>query len=1112
MSRDEKSIKLLRSKTLKQHPKRHFSIALALLLPFFTCGMQWLFWETFKPFVWFLFFPTVFFSSRIGGKAVGLVTTVVSAVLVVYFFMPPQLSISGKSPANLYSVAVFLIMGVLFSITHDRLARANRRAAEAQEAVLIANEQLQEARIGQLQAEQQLTAANLHRSEERFRSIFDNSPIAIGTSEIQSGLLLEVNDAWLQLFGYDRSEVIGRTVAELGIYVNIDERNKIIDLIGEQGRVVNHAVQMRRNHGETLEILYSAELVSLEARHHLQVMLTDVTEQNRSVHKILESEQRFRSLFDNMLEGFASCRMIFDDNGLGTDFVYLDVNKAFEELTGLRDVVGKRVSEVIPGILESSPDLLERYGRVALTGRAERFEAFLPLVESWFSVSAYSVEKGCFIAVFDNITAQKTAEAAQVATIELLSICNEAGNSRELMQTLALYFQRVTGCEAIGVRLREGDDFPYYETRGFSREFVLAENSLCSRDLHGELLRDNAGHPAFDCMCGNIICGRIDPSKPFFSPQGSFWSSCTTELLASTTDAERQAKTRNRCNGEGYESVALIPLRSHGITFGLFQFNDRRKGRFTAEKIAQLEDLVSYVAIALAKLRSDDELRESSRFNQQIIDSVREGVVVYGRDLRYQVWNPYMEQMYGLPAGEVLGKHPLELFPCLGETGIVERLEKALSGQTPDSIDFPFHIPQSDNSGWCSESSSPLRNSNGEIIGVIATVRDITERKGLEEQLRQAQKMEAVGQLAGGVAHDFNNILSVIMGYSSILKMETNLTAGQQESLDQILVAAEKAAQLTRGLLAFSRRQTLAPRTVNLNDIVQHIQKFLARVIGEDIHLRSISNEIDLPVNVDSSQIEQVLINLATNARDAMPHGGQLTVETKLQEVDALFALAHGYGQGGRFAVITVTDSGIGMSEEICKKVFEPFFTTKETGKGTGLGMAIVYGIVKQHNGFIDVYSEPGDGATFRIYLPLVRRETAETEEQAASAPPRGGNEFILVAEDEPAVRDLVARVLTDYGYEVLLAGDGKEAIALFTVNSDRIQLILMDMIMPQLDGQAAAAEIRRLQPEVKILFTSGYTADFIRDRGVDEEGMELIMKPVQLMELLHRVREMLDR
>ncbi len=395
---------------------------------------------------------------------------------------------------------------------------------------------------------------------------------------------------------------------------------------------------------------------------------------------------------------------------------------------------------------------------------------------------------------------------------------------------------------------------------------------------------------------------------------------------------------------------------------------------------------------------------------------------------------------------------------------------------------------------------------------LLSIALDVTEHRQLEQQLRQSQKMEAVGQLAGGVAHDFNNILSVIMGYAHMLKMGPGLNLQHMEKIDHIIAASEKAAQLTSGLLAFSRKQVLTLHTVNLNDIVLHLEKFLVRVIGEDIHLQSIVHQVELPVNVDSSQIEQALINLATNARDAMPQGGLLIIETGLQEVDASFAHALGYGRAGSYAVITVTDNGTGMNEETRKKIFEPFFTTKETGKGTGLGLAIVYGIIKQHNGFINFSSEPGKGTVFRIYLPLMEKKGLPVEEQSAPDPPKGGGETILVAEDDPAVRKLVAAVLTEYGYDVILAEDGREAVAQFSANRERIRLILMDMIMPGQSGKAAADEIRKLYPQTRILFTSGYTADFIKSRGVVEQGEELIMKPVQPLELLRRVREMLDR
>ena len=594
--------------------------------------------------------------------------------------------------------------------------------------------------------------------------------------------------------------------------------------------------------------------------------------------------------------------------------------------------------------------------------------------------------------VSSEITGRKLLEEAQKSTIELLRICNRTSDRLELMRELIRFFQDLTGCEAVGVRLREGDDFPYYETRGFSDTFVKAENCLCARDPKGELIRDHAGHPALDCMCGNVLCGRFDPSRPFFSQRGSFWSNSTTELLATTTEDDRQAKTRNRCNGEGYESVALVPLHVGDEIFGLFQFNDRRRGLFTPQKISLLEDLVSYVAIALAKLRTDEE------------------------------------------------------------------------------------------------------------------------RVQLQQQLYQSQKIEAIGQLAGGVAHDFNNILSVIMGYGQMLRMGRNLDSQQKEKLDQIIAASERAAQLTGGLLAFSRKQILSPRVVNLNDLVKQLQKFLVRVIGEDIELVSKPAEAELPVNVDSSQIDQVLVNLATNARDAMPQGGILTIETTAGVIDAPFIQRHGYGRPGRYAVVTVSDTGSGMGEETQKRIFEPFFTTKEPGKGTGLGLAVVSGIVAQHNGFIDLRSEPGKGTRFRVYLPLLEGGVPHREKPCASEPPRGQGETILVAEDESILRGLVTSILTGYGYNVLQAADGEAVVEQFRANRERICMVLMDMIMPKQSGKAAEEEIRKLQPEAKVLFISGYTADFISSRGLDEEGLEFIMKPFQPRELLCRVRELLDR
>ena len=472
-------------------------------------------------------------------------------------------------------------------------------------------------------------------------------------------------------------------------------------------------------------------------------------------------------------------------------------------------------------------------------------------------------------------------------------------------------------------------------------------------------------------------------------------------------------------------------------------------------------------------------------------------------------YSPRWKELLGF-ADDELEDHVDTFFSRLhpDDRGTVQgALSAHMAGKSPFDVEFRLRN-RDDGYLRCRSRGQAEWDHEGRAVLLSGALTDITERQQMEEQLRQSQKMEAVGQLAGGVAHDFNNILTVIAGYANILKMDLPQDSKHLELAEQISVATERAAQLTRGLLAFSRKQPMAPQRADLGEIVQRVEKFLVRVIGEDIQFRTNLLCDPLPVFVDLGQMEQVLINLAANARDAMEMGGTFTIATGLLELEDSMSFC---GPPGRYAVVIVSDNGKGMDAETAKKVFEPFFTTKEVGKGTGLGMAIVYGILQQHKGFITLSSKPGEGTTFTIYLPFADDSGAASRETAAAADPEPGIETILVAEDDPSVRNLVDMVLTKHGYKVILAENGQEGVERFAAHRDEVELILMDIIMPGKNGIEAFAEIKKLQPEARVLFTSGYTSDFIQSRGM-EEGVELIMKPVQPVELLRKVREALER
>ncbi|OPY10772.1 MAG: Blue-light-activated protein [Syntrophus sp. PtaB.Bin138] len=411
---------------------------------------------------------------------------------------------------------------------------------------------------------------------------------------------------------------------------------------------------------------------------------------------------------------------------------------------------------------------------------------------------------------------------------------------------------------------------------------------------------------------------------------------------------------------------------------------------------------------------------------------------------------------------------------------------------------------------WVLLSRSYL-NGRDASEGSMVIVQDITTRKALEEQLRQAQKMEAIGQLAGGVAHDFNNILQAILGYTNMVLFSMGHNDRNYGKLKEVEKAGERAAALTRQLLAFSRRQVLQLGPLDLNQVVDHLMKMLRRLIGENIELSIHPGHALWKVNADRSQIEQVLINLCVNARDAMPDGGRLSIETQNVWLDEDYCIHHDWAKPGRYVLLSITDSGCGMDGETQKKIFEPFFTTKEKSHGTGLGLATVYGVVRQHDGMIQVYSETGKGSRFNVYLPVTESTDEEILEER-QVPSPGGHETILMAEDDEPLRFLTTEMLKMAGYRVLAAVDGEDALRIYQEHGREVDLLLLDVVMPRKGGRTVYDEIRAINPEIRCLFMSGYSEDAVHTNFILDHGLKLIQKPFKSLDLMRMLRQELDR
>jgi len=585
----------------------------------------------------------------------------------------------------------------------------------------------------------------------------------------------------------------------------------------------------------------------------------------------------------------------------------------------------------------------------------------------------------------------------------------------------------------------------------------------------------------------------------------------TGQPLLATPDVYRDMERRGEVELIGAPSLDWVgvPLKLGDTTIGVLVVQTYTEGVRYGERERDILQFVStQVARAIERARADEQLRRSETRYRLLFESNPEAMFVYDPGtLRFLAVNEAAVARYGWTREEFLRM----TLPDIRPPSEIPRLEAALAAQ---------------DRGAATVSDTKHRKKDGSLIDVevlsdwiefegrrarLVLAKDVTERLRLEEQLRQSQKMEAIGQLAGGIAHDFNNLLTAILGFCGLLERQVGANAQMRGDVAEIRHAAGRAAELTRKLLAFGRRQMLAPRVLDLNGLVADLDKMLRRVIGEHIELVTQLDPELAPVKADLGQLEQVILNLVVNARDAMPQGGRVTIQTANTDLDLAYADTHAPVVPGRYVLLAVSDTGTGMHPEAKAHLFEPFFTTKEVGKGTGLGLATVYGIVKQSGGYIWVYSESGSGTSVKIYLPRSDQPVQPVPRPPVLAGLPTGTETVLVVEDAEAIRSLARKVLTAQGYTVLEAGDGVEALQIAERHTGMLHLVLTDVVMPGMSGRELAQRLAPLRPQLKLLYMSGYTGDAVVHRGVLEDGLPFLAKPFTPEDLASKVRDVLD-